>query len=95
MIHRYEDGEAVNFKIDYQKEIVKFINGTICDKKMMFLSEFATSVLEIQAEEKELVAAYIGKETIDSYKKGNKQYILKRINVKKNFFEGSIQKIEA
>ena len=95
MIRKYENGESIVFKIDYGKEIVKFTNGTIHGKNVMFLRDFAVSVLGIESEDKEFIAAYIGKEAIDTYKKKRKYYILKQIKTKKNYFEGSIQKIEA
>ena len=52
---KYENGDIIEIKIDYQKEIVKF-NGTICDKTSMFLREFAKDVLKINAETKEFMA---------------------------------------
>lgn len=88
----YEDGAIIEFKIDYQKEIVKFLNGTINDKNMMYLKEFAISVLGIEPQSKEFVAAFIGKEISTCYNKTHKGYIINQVKIKKNFFEGTIQK---
>ena len=88
----YENGDTIEFKIDYQNEIVKFINGTIKGKTQMFLREFAIGVLGIEPETKEFVAAFIGKEVSESYIKNHKFYILKQIKSKKNHFNGTIQK---
>ena len=95
MILKYEDGDAIIFKVDYRKEEVKFINGTIHDKKNMSLNEFALSVLGTELNTKELIAAFIGKEVLNSYQKKHKYYVLNQRKIKKNYFEGSIQKIEA
>lgn len=89
---KYENGDIIEIKIDYQKEIVKF-NGTICDKTSMFLREFAKDVLKINAETKEFMALYIGKEVSEAYNKSHKHYILTRIKSKKNVFIGTIQQI--
>ena len=90
----YENGDLIEFKIDYQNEIVKFTNGTINGKNSMYLKEFAISVLGVEPETKEYVAAFIGKEVSESYIKNHKYYIIKQIKSKKNYFEGSIQKIK-
>lgn len=92
-ILKYENGDKIIFKIDYENEIVKFINGTIGDKSSMYLKEFAISVLGIEPETKEFVALFIGKEVSNSYNKFHKFYIIKQIKSKKNLFEGTIQKI--
>ena len=92
-LHSYENGGVIEFKIDYQSEQVKFINGTINNKTSMYLREFAISVLGIEPETKEFVAAFIGKEITDSYNKKYKYYVIKQIKSKKNIFEGTIQKI--
>lgn len=92
-ILEYENGGVIEFKIDYPNEIVKFVNGTINNKSSMYLKEFAISVLGIEPETKEFVAAFIGKEIIEAYKKYHKYYIIKQIKSKKNYFEGTIQKI--
>ena len=89
---KYENGDIIEFKIDYQNEIVKFINGTINSKNQMYLKEFAIGVLGVEPETKEFVAAFIGKEVTESYIKNHKFYILKQIKSKKNFFNGTIQK---
>lgn len=88
----YENGDKIEFKIDYQNEIVKFVNGTIKGKTQMYLKEFAIGVLGIEPETKEIVAAFIGKEVSESYVKNYKFYIIKQIRSKKNFFDGTIQK---
>ena len=88
----YENGDKVQFKIDYQNEIVKFINGTINGKTQMYLKEFAIGVLGIEPETKEFVAAFIGKEVGESYIKNHKYYAITSIRSKKNHFEGTIQK---
>ena len=88
----YENGDVIEFKIDYQTETVKFINGTINGKSNMYLKEFAISVLGVEPETKEFVAVFIGKEVSEAYKKNHKYYIIKQIKAKKNFFEGTIQK---
>lgn len=92
-LRNYENGEEIEFRIDYQSEQVKFINGTINNKTSMYLREFAISVLGIEPDTKEFVAAYIGKEIADSYNKIHKYYIIKQVKSKKNVFEGTIQKI--
>ena len=89
----YENGDVIEIKIDYQKEIVKFMNGTIMGKTNMFLREFAENVLNIETETKEFMALYIGKETSESYNKKYEQFILKDVKSKKNIFIGTIQKI--
>ena len=89
----YESGALVEFKIDYQNEMVKFINATVCDKKSMYLKEFAISVLGIEPQSKEFVAAFIGKELTQSYNKKHKFYKIEQIKAKKNLFHGTIQKI--
>jgi len=91
---KYENGDIIEIKIDYQKENVKFINGTILDKTNMFLKEFALEVLGIKADTKEFVALYIGKEVTESYNQTNKDYLLKLTKSKKNIFIGTIQKIK-
>lgn len=91
---KFESGDIIEIKIDYQKEIVKFNNGTILDKTSMFLKEFAIDVLGIRADTKEFVALYIGKEVTESYNPTNKDYILKLTKSKKNIFVGTIQKIK-
>ena len=91
---KYESGDIIEIKIDYQKEIVKFNNGTILNKTSMFLKEFAIEVLDIRADTKEFVALYIGKEVTESYNPTNKDYILKLTKSKKNIFVGTIQKIK-
>ena len=61
--------ELVNsssFKINYNKEIVKFKNN-IFDKKKMGLKEFAITVLQIEPTSIEIVAMYIGKLGFDVY----------------------------
>ena len=88
----YENGDVIEFKVDYQNEIVKFNNGTINGKNSMYLKEFAISVLGVEPEAKEYVAVFIGKEVTESYKKKHKYYIIKQIKSKKNHFEGTIQK---
>ena len=88
----YENGDKVQFRIDYQSEVVKFVNGTINGKNQMYLKEFAIGVLGIEPETKEFVAAFIGKEIGDSYVKNHKYYVIKQIKSKKNHFEGTIQK---
>ena len=88
----YENGDAIEFKIDYQNEIVKFINGTINGKTQMYLKEFAIGVLGVEPETKEYVAVFIGKEVSESYIKTHKYYIIKQIKSKKNYFCGTIQK---
>lgn len=92
-LHTYENGEVIEFKIDYQTEQVKFINGTINNKTIMYLREFAITVLGIEPDTKEFVAAFIGKEITESYNKKYKYYIIKQTKSKKNLFEGTIQKI--
>ena len=89
---KYENGDLIELKIDYQTEIVKFLNGTICGKAYMYLKEFAISVLGIEPESKEFVAVFIGKEITQAYKKNHKYYILSQTKSKKNIFEGTIQK---
>lgn len=89
----YERGDIIEIKIDYQKEIVKFTNGTIFGKTSMFLKTFAKDVLGIEAETKEFMALYIGKETYEAYNKQYKKYKLTHIKSKKNLFVGTIQKI--
>lgn len=89
----YESGNEIEFKIDYESEVVKFVNGTIKGKNSMYLREFAISVLGIEPETKEFVAVFIGKEISESYKKNHKFYIIKQIKSKKNFFDGTIRKI--
>lgn len=89
----YEEGYEIEFKIDYENEIVKFLNGTIKEKTTMFLREFAISVLGIEPDTKEVVALFIGKEISQSYNKIHKFYMIKQIKVKKNHFHGSIKKI--
>lgn len=88
----YENGAKIEFKIDYQNELVKFNNGTINGKTSMYLKEFAISVLGVEPETKEFVAAFIGKEVSHAYKKNHKFYVIELIKSKKNFFEGTIQK---
>ena len=88
----YEQGDKIELKINYQDETVKFVNGTINGKTQMYLKEFATTVLGIQPETKEIVAAFIGKEVSDSYMKRYKFYELRQIKSKKNCFLGTIQK---
>ena len=88
----YENGDIIELKIDYQKECVKFNNGTVCGKTSMFLKEFANSVLNINTETKEFLALYIGKEAIEAYNKKHKGYIIKHTKSKKNLFIGTIQK---
>lgn len=88
----YESGAVVEFKIDYQNETVKFSNATIKGKTNMHLREFAISVLGIEPETKEFVAAFIGKEVTGAYKKYHKYYIIKQIKSKKNMFNGTIEK---
>lgn len=89
----YENGDVIEIKIDYQKETVKFLNGTIFGKTSMFLREFAKDVLTIETETKEFMALYIGKETSESFKKQYKRYKLTHLKSKKNIFIGTIQKI--
>jgi hypothetical protein len=89
----YESGAIIEFRIDYQSEIVKFINGTINNKSSMYLKEFAISVLGIEPDTKEHVALFLGKEIEESYNKSYKYYIIKQIKSKKNYFDGTIQKI--
>ena len=89
----YENGDIIEIKIDYQKEIVKFLNGTILGKNNMFLREFAETVLNIETETKEFMALYIGKETSEAYNKTYENFILKHVKSKKNVFVGTIQKI--
>ena len=89
----YENGDVIEIKIDYQKEVVKFLNGTIFGKNSMFLREFAKDVLGVEAETKEFMALYIGKETSESFKKQYKKYKLTHVKSKKNLFVGTIQKI--
>ena len=88
----YENGDEIVFRIDYENELVKFINGTINNKTNMYLKEFAISVLGIEPETKEFVAVFIGKEISLGYKKFHKYYVIKQVKSKKNFFEGTIQK---
>ena len=88
----YENGDKIEFKIDYQNEIVKFVNGTINGKSQMYLKEFAIGVLGVEPETKEFVAAFIGKEISESYIKNHKYYIIEQIKSKKNYFDGTIQK---
>lgn len=88
----YENGDKIEFRIDYQNEIVKFINGSINGKNQMFLKEFAIGVLGIEPETKEFVAAFIGKEISESYIKHHKFYVIKQVKSKKNYFTGTIQK---
>lgn len=88
----YENGDLIEFKIDYQNETVKFLNGTIKGKSQMYLKEFAIGVLGIEPETKEFVAAFIGKEISESYIKNHKFYEIRQIKSKKNFFNGTIQK---
>ncbi len=92
-LHVYENGEEIEFKIDYQTEQVKFINGTVNNKTSMYLREFAITVLGIEPDTKEFVAAFIGKEIVESYNKKYKYYIIKQVKSKKNIFEGTIKKI--
>ena len=92
-IFTYENGDIIEFKIDYQSEIVKFLNGTINGKSNMFLKEFAISVLGIEPETKEFVAAFIGKEVSEAYNKNHKFYEIHVIKTKKSIFEGTIQKV--
>lgn len=92
-ISTYEQGKEIQFKIDYQNEIVKFLNGTINGKTNMYLKEFAISVLGIEPETKEFVAAFIGKEISESYNKKRKFYEIKLLKKKKNMFEGTITKV--
>ena len=33
----YENGDLIDFKVDYQSEIVKFNNGTVFGKQNMYL----------------------------------------------------------
>lgn len=89
----YESGAEIEFKIDYQSETVKFNNGTINGKSSMYLKEFAITVLGIEPETKEFVAAFIGKEIGEAYNKKHKFYLIKQIKSKKNFFDGTIKKI--
>lgn len=89
----YENGDVIEIKIDYQKEVVKFLNGTIFGKNSMFLREFAKDVLGVDTETKEFMALYIGKETSESFKKQYKKYKLTHVKSKKNLFVGTIQKI--
>jgi hypothetical protein len=91
---KYENGDIIEIKIDYQKENVKFVNGTILDKTSMFLKEFAIDVLRINPETKEFLALYIGKEVSEAYNKHQKDYILTLTKSKKNMFVGTIQKIK-
>ena len=88
----YENGDVIDFKIDYQTESVKFLNGTINGKNTMYLKEFAITVLGVEPETKEFVAVFIGKEVSESYNKKHKYYIIKQVKAKKNLFEGTIQK---
>lgn len=88
----YNNGDEIEFKIDYENESVKFLNGTINDKTSMFLKEFAITVLGIEPETKEFVAAFIGKEVSSGYNKFHRYYIIKQVRAKKNHFEGTIQK---
>ena len=55
-----------SFKINYNKEIVKF-KENIFDKKQMGLKEFALTVLQIEPVSIEIVAMYIGKLGFDVY----------------------------
>jgi len=89
----YEGGALVEFKIDYQSEIVKFLNATICGKNSMYLKEFAISVLGIEPQSKEFVAAFIGKELTRGYNKTHKFYEIKQVKIKKNYFQGTIRKL--
>lgn len=89
----YENGDIIEFKIDYQNEMVKFLNGTINGKTNMYLKEFAISVLGVEPETKEFVAAFIGKEVSESYNKQHKFYKIEVVKKKKNIFEGKIQKV--
>jgi hypothetical protein len=88
----YENGDKIAFRIDYQNEIVKFINGTINGKTQMYLKEFAIGVLGVEPETKEFVAAFIGKEVSESYVKMHRFYEIKQVKSKKNRFDGTIQK---
>lgn len=88
----YESGAVIEFKIDYQSETVKFNNGTINGKTTMHLREFAISVLGIEPDTKEYVAAFIGKEVSFAYNKKHKFYVMKQVKSKKNIFIGTIQK---
>ena len=90
---KYENGDIIEIKIDYQKETVKFLKGTILGKTSMFLKDFAMDVLGIQPETKEFVALYIGKEVSEAYNKTPREYSIKLVKSKKNIFIGTIQKI--
>ena len=90
----YENGDKIEFKIDYQTEVVKFVNGTIHGKNSMYLREFAISVLGIEPETKEFLAAFIGKEVSQGYNKKHKYYVIEQLKSKKNYFYGTIQQIE-
>ena len=89
----YENGDIIEFKIDYQNEMVKFLNGTINGKTNMYLKEFAISVLGVEPETKEFVAAFIGKEVSESYNKQHKFYKIEVVKKNKNIFEGTIRKV--
>lgn len=92
-IFTYENGDIIEFKIDYLNESVKFSNGTINGKTNMYLKEFAISVLGIEPETKEFVAAFIGKEVSEAYNKKHKYYEINVLKKKKNIFEGTIKKV--
>ena len=56
-----KDGlKSSSFKINYNKEIVKF-KDKVFDKKKMGLKEFAITVLQIEPISIEIIAMYIGK----------------------------------
>ena len=93
-IRSYENGDIIEFKINYNNEIVNFTNGTINNKKRMYLREFARDVLNINGDSKEIVAVFIGKEVSDSYNKMYKYYKIVKIKSGKNNFFGTIQRKE-
>ena len=70
--------ELVNsssFKINYNKETVKF-KDNVFDKKKMGLKEFAITVLQIEPVSIEIVAMYIGKLGFDVYNTKGKYSIM-------------------
>lgn len=66
---------STSFKINYNKETVRF-KENIFQKKKMGLKEFAITVLQIEPVSIEIVAMYIGKLGFDMYNTNGKYSVM-------------------
>lgn len=82
------DNMSSLFVINYKKKNVKF-KPKLANKKSMGLTEFAISILGIEAISTEIIAMYIGKLGFETYNKGLYDIII--IKKTRNGIKGRIR----